>query len=125
MVYISAGAYNSAAVQSDGTVVIWGRNRITAPRSVNIIALGYQATMMEWKPFRYTRDPEFVLPASGDVQYRVMSVEGIQPGRRYRYIITARNAMGTTIKEGSSLVVWHEAKSLFRLSRVGRSLSPQ
>jgi hypothetical protein len=100
VVYISAGAYNSAAVQSDGTVVIWGRNRITAPRSVNIIALGYQATMMEWKSFRYTLDPEFVLPASGGVQYKIVTISGIQPGRRYRYTITARNAMGTSIKSG-------------------------
>ncbi|MFN5935754.1 MAG: RCC1 domain-containing protein, partial [Roseiflexaceae bacterium] len=100
VVYISAGAYTSAAVQSDGTVTIWGRNRMTVPHSVNIIALGYQTTMMEWKPFRYTLDSDLVLPASGDVQRQVVTVTGIQPGRRYRYTITARNAMGTASKTG-------------------------
>lgn len=100
VVYISAGAYNSAAVQSDGTVTIWGRNRITAPRSVNLIALGFQTTMMEWNPFRDTLDTVLVVPASGDVQRQSVTFTGIQPGRRYRYTITARNAMGTASATG-------------------------
>jgi len=38
--------------------------------------------------------------ASGGVQYKIVTISGIQPGRRYRYTITARNAMGTAIKSG-------------------------
>ena len=99
VVYISAGAYSSAAVMSDGRVLMWGRNAFAAPERVNLIALGSQTTIMEWRPLSYTPWSGDI-PASGEVQLVNVSFDGIQPGRRYRYTVTARNSIGTVSSTG-------------------------
>lgn len=108
--YVAAGANSSAAVTRAGRVVIWGEAQFEAACCASAIALNY----------RYTDNQSNIIPAKvitthqraqQNVQTNFnaatsptsnsITLNGLIPGRRYRYTVTISNSIGSQVYTGT------------------------
>jgi hypothetical protein len=98
-IYVVAAANTSAAIRRDGTVIVWGKHTASTPCCA--VALAFNDThTLSVHGSRSAVQTDSV-NATMTTQVRQFTFDGLIPGRRYRYTITATNGAGSTTYTGS------------------------
>ncbi len=97
--YVVAAADSSAAIRRDGKVIVWGKNAASTPCCAVVMAFNDTHTLsVHSNPSSLQSDS---VNATTTTQVRQFTFDGLIPGRRYRYTITATNGAGSTTHTGT------------------------
>jgi hypothetical protein len=99
VVYVVAAANSSAAVRRDGTVIVWGKHIASTPCCAVLLAFNDTHTLSVHGSRSSVQTDS--VNATMTTQVRQFTFDGLIPGRRYRYTITATNGAGSTTYTGS------------------------
>jgi len=108
--YVAAGANSSAAVTRAGRVVIWGEAQFEAACCASAIALNYrytdnQSNTVKAKVItthqRAQQNVQTNFNAATSPTSNSITLNGLIPGRRYRYTVTISNSIGSQVYTGT------------------------
>jgi hypothetical protein len=95
VIAVSANANASAAITKSGELIVWGSHQLSDAccRGATQVALNSTQMLVNLHASLTTYTATF--EATQNPSTRVMRLEGLMPGRRYRYIITVQNSKGS------------------------------
>jgi hypothetical protein len=97
--YVVAAADSSAAIRRDGKVIVWGKNAASTPCCAVVMAFNDTHSLSVHSNPSSLQSDSF--NATTTTQVRQFTFDGLIPGRRYRYTITATNGAGSTTHTGT------------------------
>ena len=108
--YVAAGANSSAAVTRAGRVVIWGEAQFEGACCASAVAINYRYTDNQSNTIkakvitthqRAQQNVQTNFNAATSPTSNSITLNGLIPGRRYRYTVTISNSIGSQVYTGT------------------------
>ena len=94
VIAVFANANASAAITKSGELIVWGSQQLRDSCCTGATQIGLNSTQMLVNLNTSLTTYTATFEATQNPTMRVMRIEGLMPGRRYRYTITVHNSQG-------------------------------
>jgi alpha-tubulin suppressor-like RCC1 family protein len=95
VIAVFANANASAAITKSGELIVWGSHQLNNSCCTGATQIGLNSTQMLVNLHTSLTTYTATFEATQNPSTRVMRLEGLMPGRRYRYSITVQNSKGS------------------------------
>ena len=95
VIAVFANANASAAITKSGELIVWGSQQLRDSCCTGATQIGLNSTQMLVNLNTSLTTYTATFEATQNPTMRVMRIEGLMPGRRYRYTITVHNSQGS------------------------------
>ena len=100
VIAVFANANASAAITKSGQLIVWGSHQLSDACCIGATQIGFNSTQMLVNLHTSLTTYTATFEATQNPSTRVMRLEGLMPGRRYRYRITVQNSTGSNSYTG-------------------------
>ncbi len=95
VIAVFANANASAAITKSGELIVWGSHQLSDACCSGATQIGLNSTQMLVNLYTSLTTYSATFEATQNPSTRVMRLEGLMPGRKYRYRITVQNSKGS------------------------------
>jgi len=100
VIALFANANASAAITKSGELIVWGSQQLSDACCIGATQIVFNSTQMLVNLHSSLTTYTATFEATQNPSMRVMRLEGLMPGRRYRYRITVQNSTGSNSYTG-------------------------